>query len=538
VSVGISEPFADQLLDRVDWYCDGLAAKSGSRRWATPGELHQAILPTVVQTPALDLIDRELVALVDGTSGVDRLAIFMPPQEGKSERVSHAFVLWLLQQNQDLRVAIVSYADEMARRHGAAIKTDAQTFNGADGELDLGIRLREDSRAAGRWQIHGHPGGVYCVGIAGSLTGKPVDVLVIDDPLKDLEQAQSETYRQRAMNFWRAVAIPRLAPGAKVVLIQTRWHQADMGGQLLAEEPDKWRVVSIPAIADHDPAKGEVDALGREPGEAMVSARGERDWDGIARSVGSQVWNALYQQRPSPAEGGVLKRGWWRTYEQPPWVERDDGTRYVPGDGRIVMSWDMAFKDTQASDYVVGQVWLKRQADAYLLDQVRARLDFTATQAKVRELAARWPQASAKYVEDKANGTAILNSLARILPGLIPVNPEGSKEARAAAVSPFIEAGNVHLPSPEIAAWVGDFIEECAAFPNAAHDDQVDAMSQALDRLYLHGSTVEDYLNQLAPPCPTCGTPIPPSAAGHCPNCPRPSSMEDRLAELVAPLAG
>lgn len=532
-----SEPFVDRLLDRIEWLTGELGRRD--RRWDTPGELHRTLNPNVKQTPALDLIDRELVALVDSESGVDRLAIFMPPQEGKSERVSHAFVLWLLQQFPDLRVAIVSYADEMARRHGAAIKTDAQSFDGTDGTLDLGIQLSEDSRAAGRWQIQGHTGGVYCVGIAGSLTGKPVDVLVIDDPLKDLEQAQSERYRERAMNFWRAVAIPRLAPGAKVVLIQTRWHQADMGGQLLTEEPDKWRVVSIPAIADHDPAKGETDALGREPGQAMVSARGERDWDAIKRSVGSQVWNALYQQRPSPAEGGILKRGWWRTYEQPMWTVRGDGSYWVPGAGRVVMSWDMAFKDKKDSDYVVGQVWLHRGADAFLLDQVRDRLDFTASKTAVRQLAARWPQASAKYIEDKANGTAIINSLGQTVPGLIPVNPDGSKEARASAVSPFIEAGNVHLPAPEFAAWVGEFIEECAAFPNGANDDQVDACTQALDRLYLHGSTIEDYLTQLAPPCPECGTPIPPSAAGRCPVCPPKTvvSVEDRLAELVAPRA-
>jgi len=145
----------------------------------------------------------------------------------------------------------------------------------------------------------------------------------------------------------------------------------------------------------------------------------------------------------------------------------------------------MAFKDTKASDYVVGQVWASRGADAFLLDQVRGRWDFPETQRQVKQLAAKWPDALLKIVEDKANGTAVLASLRRTVPGLVPETPTESKVARASAVSPLVEAGNVHLPSPELAPWVGDFIEETAGFPNGTHDDQVDAMSQALKRLIL-----------------------------------------------------
>jgi predicted phage terminase large subunit-like protein len=145
----------------------------------------------------------------------------------------------------------------------------------------------------------------------------------------------------------------------------------------------------------------------------------------------------------------------------------------------------MAFKDTSKSDYVVGQVWMRRGADAFLLDQVHDRMDFVTTCQQFRELAAKWPQATLKLVEDKANGTAVINALRRIVIGIVPEEPHGSKEARAAAVSPLVEAGNVHLPTPELAPWVGDLIEEAAAFPNGAHDDQVDAMSQALNRLIL-----------------------------------------------------
>jgi len=147
-----------------------------------------------------------------------------------------------------------------------------------------------------------------------------------------------------------------------------------------------------------------------------------------------------------------------------------------------IQSWDCAFKDLQTSDYVVGQVWARVGACYLLGDQVRARMDLPATIKAVRDLSAKWPGTIAKLIEDKANGPAVIQILGLEIPGLLPVNPSGGKIARAVAVSPLIEAGNVYLPHPLYAPWVDDFIEECAAFPNGAHDDQVDAMTQALLR--------------------------------------------------------
>jgi predicted phage terminase large subunit-like protein len=152
-----------------------------------------------------------------------------------------------------------------------------------------------------------------------------------------------------------------------------------------------------------------------------------------------------------------------------------------------VQSWDCAFKDTDGSDYVVGQVWGFKGADKYLLDQDRRRLSFSATVQAIRALSAKWPKASAKLVEDRANGSAVIDTLRHEVSGLIAVDPEGGKEARAHAVSPFVEAHNVYLP--QRASWVDGFVEECAAFPHGAHDDQVDAMSQALtwNQRHSHG---------------------------------------------------
>jgi predicted phage terminase large subunit-like protein len=220
----------------------------------------------------------------------------------------------------------------------------------------------------------------------------------------------------------------------------------------------------------------------------MLSARGRTtaQWEAIKVRSGGRTWNALYQGRPAPAEGGTFKRDWWREYTSPRWIERDDGTCWVPNADEVVLSWDMAFKDTKSSDYVVGQVWARYGLEVFLLDQIHARLSFVETCKAMRRQAVKWPQATRKYVEDKANGTAVINALAHKVSGLIPVEPDGSKEARAAAVSPFVEAGSVYLPAPELAPWIGAYIDEHASFPNGTHDDQVDGTSQALNRLLLN----------------------------------------------------
>jgi len=455
--------------------------ESSPRRWATPGELAKQLDPATVQTPALDLIDAALVDVGEGRC--DRLMISVPPQEGKSVRVSRRFPEWLLAANRDLRLAIVSYAHGVARRHGRAIRDDIT------GNSDvLGMSVNPASSAAHDWEVQGYQGGVYCVGIKGSLTSRPVDGLIIDDPYKDGEQADSEAWQETVRDFWTEVAIPRLGPGAFVVIVQTRWRHDDLSGWLQDEDvAGRWRVINIPAQADHDPGKGESDVLGRRPGEYLRSARGRTvaEWETKKVEVGSRAWNALYQGRPSPAEGGIFKREWWRTYDSPRWVVRGDGSYWAVGADEVIQSWDMAFKSTDGSDFVVGQVWARYGLQAALLDQVRGRMSFVETRKAVRELAARWPQATLKLVEDKANGTAVINSLSQSVAGLVPEEPHGSKAARASAVAPFIEAGQVFLPAPPLAPWVGAFREECASFPRGSHDDQVDAMSQALNRLLL-----------------------------------------------------
>lgn len=470
-----------QELDRA------LGATDQTRRWATPGDLARWLDPTTVQTPALDVIDAALVSTSATADG--RLIISMPPQEGKSQRASRRFPTWLLVANPDLRIAIASYEHRTARRWGRAIRDDL---------ISSGLlRLDQGSTAADEWSIEGRRGGVYSVGIGGALTGRPVDILIIDDPIKDREQADSATYRDRVWDWWTDVALTRLAPGAPVVLILTRWHEDDLAGRLLAaEDGAQWRVVNIPAQADYDPARGESDPLGRQPGEWMLSARGRTpaQWEAKRVAVGSRTFVALYQGRPSPESGNVFKRDWWRRYDAPCWWQEPDGSYRVDAGVSLAQSWDMTFKDTKGSDFVVGQVWARQGARMLLVDQVRARLSFTDTVAAVRRLSAKWPTSTLKLVEDKANGTAVIDTLQSSVPGIVPVTPKEPKFARANAIAPFVEAGNVWLPTPGCALFdVDGFVEECSAFPNAPHDDQVDALSQAVARTLLGGNVIVDW---------------------------------------------
>lgn len=468
----------------VDWAEYAARAFEPQRHdWETPGHLARAIEPTTVQTKALDLIDEYLVKVEAGE--IDRLIINLPPQEGKSTRVTTIGPLWFLTRDPSRRIAIVSYAQDLADEFGRNIRNHIASNDGDDGSLDLGLQVARDNGAARRWQLEGNKGGVRAVGIRGGLTGRPVDALFIDDPISNLEQANSKTYREQAWGFWQSVGITRLAPGAPVVLVLTRWHADDLAGRLLAgEDAHRWTVLNIPAEAGDD------DPLDRKPGDWLESARGRtpQQWEQIKVSVGPKVWQSLYQGNPTLDEGGVLPTEWTH-YEQPLWLVDHAGVHTVPGIGRddheLIQSWDLAFKGEATSDYVVGQVWLRVGQTAYLLDQVRRRMNFNESCEAIKAMSAKWPQAVAKLVEDKANGPAVMNALQGQVFGMIPIEPEGSKYARISAVSPLAWSGNVQLPSTRIAPWVETFLQEALSFPSGANDDQLDTFSQAVNRLLL-----------------------------------------------------
>ena len=452
-------------------------------RWETPLDMAVALDPRTRRTPALDHINSKLTQLFNTPNG--RLTISLAPQEGKSQLCSRRFPAWALSQNPDLKIAIASYQQGVAKRFGRMVRDDIQVHSDQFG----GLEVREDLAAAHEWGVKGHDGEVYSVGIEGGLTSKPVDLLIIDDPFKGRTDADSGVMRDKVWSWWTDVAASRFGSDAKVVVIATRWHEDDLIGRLAASS-DRWDVVNIPAQADHRPEDGETDLLGREPGEFMISARGRsrKQWEARKTEAGPKTWASLYQGRPSPDEGGIFPAD-WATYSEPLWVTRPGGVHVIPGihrdDQELIISADLAFRDTKSSDYVVMQVWLRIGEVIYLVDQVRERLNFTATQDALRALTAKWPEAHAKLIEAKANGDAVINSLQREIPGLIPVEPEGSKTARASAISPFAYSKNIVLPDWKLLSNVEDLRDEAKNFPNGTHDDTIDAMSQAANQLLL-----------------------------------------------------
>jgi predicted phage terminase large subunit-like protein len=230
---------------------------------------------------------------------------------------------------------------------------------------------------------------------------------------------------------------------------------------------------------------------------------GPKEIADLKTSLGSYAAAGQLQQRPSPAGGGIFKRHWFRFFQPrganlPPVIVRlPDGTQMsivaIEAPYQVdeqIQSWDCAFKDLDTSVYVVGQSWGRKGSMFLLGHQMRARMDCPATVTAVREMSRLWPYTGTKLIEDKANGAAVIQMLAREITGLLPVNPQGGKIGRAQAISPLVEAGNVYLPHPDYAPWVNDFIEECVQFPNGAHDDQVDAMTQALLRWHMPPKTL------------------------------------------------
>ena len=460
---------------------DHVRAAMMTQLTSAPGQRHtiRSVCETTdhrtVWTPALQLIADALADTLATPDG--RLIISMPPQEGKSTTASINFPIWALMRNPELRIVTASYGQGLANRNGRAVR------NHIKAHPELGLTIAHDNGAVAEWTLDGHRGGLLAVGRGAGVTGRPADLMLIDDPIKDRQEADSKLIRQLCLDWWRDALAARLAPGAPCVLIATRWHQDDLSG--LLERTGDWRVLNIPAQCEN----AANDPLGREPGEFMTSARGRTvaQWEQRKTTAGPRTWAALYQGHPSPMEGGLFRRDWWRHWDVQPWTDVGD-QRWLPG-GTLVQSWDLAFKGADASDFVVGQVWWHDGARAWLLDQVRGRWGFSATCDQIVALSRRWPQAVAKYVEDKANGPAVIDALRLTVPGLVPVEPQGGKAVRAAAVEPLLAAGNVLLPPLSWSPWVSELIEEAAAFPNGAHDDQVDALTQALTRLYLTRQT-------------------------------------------------
>lgn len=400
-----------------------------------------------------------------------RLILTMPPRHGKTELVNRRFPSWTFGIAPFLNIMTVTYSDALAKR----LNRDVQRIMGQEeySEIFPGVTLEKrkgdiaHTKTTELFEIPGFGGSFRSCGVGGGINGMGADILSIDDPFKNRAEADSPTIRQRVWDFYVSTALTRLAPGGGVLVTVTRWHKDDLVGRLLQNEKaggDSWTVINYPAIAEHDePNRKEGEALhpARYPIEALLK---------LKRTIGSYEWSALYQQRPTPRSGGIFKRSWVRYYDTAPVVF-----------DRVIQSWDLTFKDSESGDFVAGFVLGQIGADIYVLDCEHSKIDFPSQIRAILRMTKKWPMATAKVVEDKANGPAVIATLRSKVPGIIAFNPQGSKEQRANSAAPTVEAGNLLLPRN--APWLTDFENEFFMYPGVDHDDQVDALDQGI--LYL-----------------------------------------------------
>lgn len=454
----------------------------------------------------IDLISEYLEAVTAGQ--ITRLLVNIPPRYMKSLSVSVGWPTWSWIKNPSSRWIFASYSASLSKKHSMDRRTIIQSPWYQD-NWGKTYQFSEDQNEKVAYQ-NTRMGHMVATSIGGTATGKGGNYIVVDDP-HNPKQTESDTQRLSALEFFDRTLSTRLDDkkrGAIVVIMQ-RLHEQDLTGHLL--ERGGWEHLNIPAIAEggktiiHFPiSKKEVI---REEGDLLWPEReGQTEIEKAKAELGEYGFAGQYQQRPSPAGGGILKRHWWKYWQYPgmslpPVQERlEDGSLFEcpvvdlpPVWEQQLQSWDMAFKDTKSSDYVVGQLWARVRANKYLLDQVRDKLSFVKSVEAVKNFTRKWPEAGAKLVEDKANGPAVIDTLRMEISGLIPIEPNGSKEARVHAVSPQIQSGNVILPHPMMPGydWVRGYVERSAQFPFAAYDDEQDATSQALNHMPKVGFVID-----------------------------------------------
>lgn len=391
-----------------------------------------------------------------------RLMIFLPPRHSKSMTISETFPSYFIGKNPTRRVILTSYGDSLARKFGRSNLTKLNQY----GKTIFNIEISKKNAAANNWGIEGERGGMIATGIGGSITGEGADLLILDDLIKNRQEADSITYRNMVWDEWQNTLLTRLQPDGAVILIMTRWHEDDIAGRLLNPDygdVEDWEIIKLPAEAEAG------DILGREIGEPLWEEMGfGKEWIQQRKTaVGNRVWTSLYQQSPTAEEGNIFRSEWFNYYTTLPQIKQ----KYI--------SVDAAFKDNDDSDYVVYQCWgLGKDNNHYLIDQMRGRHSFTKT-VEMLDIFITVHKPNGILIEDKANGTAIINTLEKKFNGIIPINPQSSKESRARAVTPMFEAGNIYLP--QRANYLGEYKRELLEFPNGQNDDQVDATSQYLN---------------------------------------------------------
>lgn len=406
---------------------------------------------------------------------IHNLLINVPPRHMKSLAVSVFFPAWVWATSPGTRFLYSSYSQGLATRDSLKTRRVIESLWYQARWAGV-FRLTTDQNTKTRFE-NNKTGYRIATSVGGSATGEGGDYVVVDDP-HNIKEQESELKREAVIDWWDGVMSTRLnnlKEGCRIIIMQ-RCHTNDLAGHVLSqggyehlclpsEYEETSHSMSIPRYVDPRLEDGEL-LWPERFGEAEIADQKMR--------LGSFNYAAQHQQRPTPREGGLARRDWWRYWNGNLPTEFDE----------VIQSWDLSFKDTKDSAYVAGGVWARKGADKYLLHQVRRKMDFVATLKAIEVTSNQWPQAAAKLVEDKANGPAVISTLRSRISGLIPVEPQGSKEARASAVTPEIESGNVYLPDPKMPGfgWVNDYVKEWADAPFGDYWDQIDQTSQALMR--------------------------------------------------------
>jgi predicted phage terminase large subunit-like protein len=412
---------------------------------------------------------------------ISRLLINQPPRSLKSICTSVAYVAWLLGHDPTKRIIVVSYSNELAAELHRQFRMviDSEWYR----SVFPAIHIAKDT---GYELVTTKGGGRYATSVGGTLTGRGADLIVIDDPLK-AEDAMSEAARKRVIDWFGGTLVSRLNDKKRgpIVIVMQRLHEDDLAGHVLAQ--GGWEHLNLPAIATEDDVipLGNGHVVHRRAGDVLHPDRESREaLERIKAEIGGLMFSAQYQQQPVPLEGNLIRREWFRFYDEVP----------APPVKRVVQSWDIAMATGTNNDYSVCTTWQIVKDDFYLVDLFRGRLEYPDLRRKVASLADKH-RAQTILIENAGPGMALLQDLQRDKPpGMTrPVghNPEGSKTDRMVAQSAKIEAGHVYLPRK--AEWLETLLLELLAFPNGRHDDQVDSVSQFLSWVALRqvrGGTV------------------------------------------------
>ena len=415
----------------------------------------------------LDAIDEALMQAVmyvesEGQDGRGFQIINMPPRHGKTLTISRLFPPYVLGMHPDWRVILSSYGATLAYKNSRAARNIIQSP--VYQQWFPRVQLAEGSRAVDAWDIAGHEGGLDAMGVGGGVTGKGGQIIIIDDPVKSREEAESETYRDKVWDWFTDDLYTRREPYAAIILMMTRWHMDDLAGRCLNEEPDKWHVLSLPAKAEAN------DPLGRVQGEALWQERYPvHVLNDIEETLAPYSFAALYQQSPVPAEGGLFKRSWFAIVRDKP--ESVFAARF----------WDLAMSEKTAADYTVGvRIEFCKDGHYYVTDVARAQLEWGDVTPFLADVIMRDGSAVAQGVEEKgfmSRAITELNADPRLHGYSIMGYPvDTDKLRRALPFAAKLAAGHVSLLQ---AHWNQAYIEELCSFPSGVNDDQVDSSSGA-----------------------------------------------------------